>query len=62
MQISGFPVGSQLQDAWEVSYQFIWVITKEFHSPLSAGEANYFIIEILINCISELSTQLQKLQ
>lgn len=35
---------------------------KEFHSPLSAGEANYFIIEILISCISELSMELQKLQ
>lgn len=35
---------------------------KEFHSPLSAREANYFITDILISSISEMSTELQKLR
>lgn len=35
---------------------------KEFGSLLSAKSANYFIIEILISSIAELSMDLQKLQ
>lgn len=56
------PVDSKLLDAWKVPYQFIREIMKEFHYPLSAREANYFITGFLISCISELSTELQRLQ
>lgn len=34
---------------------------KEFHFPLSAREANYFITDILISSISEMSAELHKL-
>lgn len=37
---------------YETSYQCIWVIMKEYCSPLSAREGNYFITKALINGVS----------